>query len=141
MPEAKRSRPIKITASDDLALASLELRYTKVSGSGEQFEFVEGALPVRVTRESGRQWRADAQMALATLNLAAGDSLVYRAVARDGRPGDAGMGASDTYFIEIAGPGEDRRQSNENLLPTAAAGTPGSRWPRARTTGSPRGRR
>ena len=105
LPEATRSLPIKITASDDLALASLELRYTKVSGSGEQFEFVEGALPVRVTRESGRQWRADAQMALATLNLAAGDSLVYRAVARDGRPGDAGIGASDTFFIEIAGPG------------------------------------
>jgi hypothetical protein len=106
LPEAKRSLPIKITASDDLALTSLELRYTKVSGSGEQFEFVEGALPVRVTRESGRQWRADAQMALASLNLAAGDSLVYRAVARDGRPGDAGLGASDTFFIEIAGPGQ-----------------------------------
>ena len=106
LPEAKRSLPITITASDDLALTSLELRYTKVSGSGEQFEFSEGALPVRVTRESGRQWRADAQMALATLNLAAGDSLVYRAVARDGRPGDAGIGASDTFFIEIAGPGQ-----------------------------------
>ena len=106
LPNATRSIPIRVSASDDLGLNSLELRYTKVSGSGEQFEFQEGALPLRVSRGSSREWRADAEMALARLNLEPGDSLVYRAVARDGRSGDVGLGASDTYFVEIAGPGQ-----------------------------------
>lgn len=106
LPEPRRVVPIRVKASDDFALSSLELRYTKVSGSGEQFEFVEGTLPLQVTRRSGREWGADGEMALARLNLAAGDSLVYRAVARDGRQGEAGLGVSDTFFIEIAGPGQ-----------------------------------
>ena len=106
LPRADGSIPLRISAADDLGLSSLELRYTRVSGSGEQFEFQEGTLPLAITRGSGRDWRADAEMPLARLNLAAGDSLVYRAVARDGRPGDAGVGASDTFFVEIAGPGQ-----------------------------------
>ena len=106
LPEASRSIPIRVSATDDLGLAALDLRYTKVSGSGEQFEFHEGVLPLSIARASAREWRADTQMALARLNLEPGDSLVYRAVARDGRSGDEGLGASDTYFIEIAGPGQ-----------------------------------
>jgi hypothetical protein len=45
-------------------------------------------------------------LALASLNLSPGDSLVYRALARDARAGDAGLGMSDTFFIEIVGPGQ-----------------------------------
>jgi hypothetical protein len=45
-------------------------------------------------------------LSLSTLQLAPGDSLVYRAVARDARPGDAGLGSSDTFYVEIAGPGQ-----------------------------------
>ena len=101
-----RSVPVTIHASDDLALEKVELRYTKVSGTGEQFEFVEGALPVRLQRTSAREWRASGELALEALRLGPGDSLVYRAVAQDGRPGAAGTAASDTYFIEIAGPGQ-----------------------------------
>jgi len=106
VPQGGRTIPIAISASDDLGLETLELRYTKVSGTGEQFEFVEGTVPVRVERRSGRVWRADGGLALASLKLGPGDSLVYRAVARDQRPGDAGLAASDTYFVEIAGPGQ-----------------------------------
>lgn len=106
LPDGTRSIPVKVSASDDLALARLELRYTKVSGTGEQFEFVEGVLPVTLQRSTERDWTADAQLALASLKLGPGDSLVYRAVARDRRPGDAGLAASDTYFVEIAGPGQ-----------------------------------
>jgi hypothetical protein len=40
------------------------------------------------------------------MTLEPGDSLVYRAVARDKRPGDAGQASSDTFFLEIAGPGQ-----------------------------------
>ena len=106
LPDTSRSIPIRVSATDDLGLTALDVRYTKVSGSGEQFEFQEGVLPLSIARGSVREWRADAQMALARLKLEPGDSLVYRAVARDGRAGEAGLGASDTYFIEIAGPGQ-----------------------------------
>ena len=106
LPNAARDVPVHVSASDDLGLTSLELRYTKVSGAGEQFEFQEGSLPLRVARGSGRNWQADAQLSLAALKLSPGDSLVYRAVARDARPGEAGLGASDTFYVEIAGPGQ-----------------------------------
>jgi hypothetical protein len=106
LPDGQRSIPVSIRASDDLALSMLELRYTKVSGSGEQFEFVEGRLPVNLERTSASEWRADGALALAALNLGPGDSLVYRAVARDRRPGQTGLAASDTYLLEIAGPGQ-----------------------------------
>ena len=106
LPDAARNVPVHVSASDDLGLTSLELRYTKVSGSGEQFEFQEGSVPLRVARGSGRDWQADAQLSLAALKLSAGDSLVYRAVARDARPGDVGLGSSDTFYVEIAGPGQ-----------------------------------
>jgi hypothetical protein len=100
------SIPLETSATDDFGLERLALRYTKVSGSGEQFEFVEGELPLTVAREDARSWRGRAAFALPNLGLEPGDSLVYRVVARDGRPGDAGASASDSYFIEIAGPGQ-----------------------------------
>lgn len=106
LPDGARTIPLRITASDDLALERLELRYTKVSGTGEQFEFVEGTLPIAIQRTSDREWSADGQLALAALKLEPGDSLVYRAVARDARPGDSGSASSDTYFVEVAGPGQ-----------------------------------
>jgi hypothetical protein len=100
-----RTIPVKFTAADDLALAAMELRYTKVSGSGEQFEFQEGTLPIALERRSAQEWHGRGQLALADLRLESGDSLVYRVIARDRRPGDAGLGSSETYFVEIAGPG------------------------------------
>jgi hypothetical protein len=106
LPDASRRIPIRATAADDLGLRSFELRYTKVSGTGEQFEFVEGALPLTIARDSGTAWRGDGELALTALRLERGDSLVYRVVARDGRPGIEGLGSSDTYFVEIAGPGQ-----------------------------------
>ena len=48
---------IGVRAQDDLGLRSLALRYTKVSGSGEQYEFHEGELPLTVTRTDARQWQ------------------------------------------------------------------------------------
>jgi hypothetical protein len=45
-------------------------------------------------------------LALARLKLEPGDALIYRAVAADRRPGDAGIASSDTFFVEIAGPGD-----------------------------------
>ena len=88
-------------ATDDFGLRALALRYTKVSGSGEQFEFKEGEIPLAVTRASAREWKGSASRSLADLNLKDGDMLVYRAVAADARPGD-GSASSDAFFIEIS---------------------------------------
>jgi hypothetical protein len=106
LPNANRNVSISALASDDLGLAALEIRYTKVSGSGEQFEFEEGVLPATVARDSDRAWRANGQLRIPSLKLEPGDALVYRAVARDRRPGDAGVASSDSFFIEISGPGQ-----------------------------------
>jgi hypothetical protein len=88
-------------ATDDYGLRSLALHYTKVSGSGEQFEFKEGEIPLTLTRASSREWQGGAARSLDELDLKDGDMLVYRAVAADERPGD-GSASSDAFFIEIS---------------------------------------
>jgi hypothetical protein len=106
LPDAKPVVDLSATASDDFGLQSLELRYTKASGSGERFEFQEGSIPLEISHDSTRAWRARAALAVARLGLEPGDALIYRIVGRDRRPGDAGMATSDTFFIEVAGPGQ-----------------------------------
>jgi hypothetical protein len=106
VPDAGPTIPIATSASDDFGLRSLELRYTKVSGSGEQFEFEEGTLPLELDRQTDRDWRGRASLALSKLNLKPGDSVVYRVLGRDGRAGDNGAASSDTYFVEVAAPGQ-----------------------------------
>ena len=88
-------------ATDDFGLRSLVLRYTKVTGSGENYEFQEGEIPLTVKRASPRDWAGTASRSLAELDLKDGDMLVYRAVAADARPGD-GTATSDAFFIEIS---------------------------------------
>jgi hypothetical protein len=106
LPDSSSAVDVEASASDDFALAALSLRYTRVSGSGEQFEFVEGDLPIQLTRADEKNWQARGTFSLPALGLEPGDSLVYRVVARDGRAGEAGVSTSDTYYIEIAGPGQ-----------------------------------
>jgi hypothetical protein len=106
LPDATPTVRITATATDDLGLRSLDLRYTRISGSGEQFEFQEGTIPIAVAQESPRSWKARAELPLPKLSLDPGDSVVYRVVGRDQRAGDAGMATSDTFFIEIAGPNQ-----------------------------------
>jgi hypothetical protein len=89
------------TATDDYGLRSLSLRYTKVSGSGENFAFEEGEIPLELTRTNARDWKGRASRSLGDLALNDGDMLVYRAVAADLRPGD-GSANSDAFFIEIS---------------------------------------
>ena len=88
-------------ATDDYGLRSLSLHYTKVSGSGEQFDFKEGEIPLTLTRATAREWNGAAARSLGELDLKDGDMLVYRAIAADGRPGD-GSASSDAFFIEIS---------------------------------------
>ena len=104
--DANRTIAIRAAASDDIGLRSLEIRYTKVSGSGEQFAFEEGALPVTLGRDSSQAWTGTARVSMAALKLVPGDAFVYRAIARDARPGDKGLATSDTFVVEIAGAGQ-----------------------------------
>ena len=98
--------PIHATATDDFGIAMMSLRYTKVSGSGEQYEFIEGEAPLDTVRTDPRAWQGSGSFALGRLGLQRGDSLVYRVVARDARPGERGFSSSDMFFIEVAGPGQ-----------------------------------
>jgi hypothetical protein len=94
---------IAARASDDLGLSTLTLHYTKVTGSGEQYSFKEGELPLAITRERPTAWRGEVTRELASLDLQDGDLLVYYASAADRRPG-AERAVSDSYVIEIGKP-------------------------------------
>jgi hypothetical protein len=110
---------IAVDASDAEALKGLRLAYVKMSGSGESFAFAEGEVPVAVDRASEREWHGRARISLASLKLEDGDSLVYRALARDSNP-HASWVESEAYTIDVgkrlefasagaALPDEDRR--------------------------------
>ena len=102
--DGKQLIPITIEASDDNAIASLRLRYTKVSGSGERFTFTEGEVPLLIARTDERSWKARASWRLDSLALEPGDMVVYRALAADKRPG-ALPTESDSYIAEVLAPG------------------------------------
>lgn len=104
LSDAKRTIPVTIETDDDIGLGSLSLRYTRVSGSGERFTFIEGEVPLAVTRSDGRRWSARGELKLAALALEQGDMLVYRGVATDKRPGAAPT-ESDAFLVEITSPG------------------------------------
>ncbi len=104
LPDGKQAIDVTVEAADDIALATLTLRYTKVTGSGERFTFVEGEVPVAITRRTGSSWTARARWQLDSLGLEPGDMVVYRAAATDGRPGAAAV-ESDAFIAEVASPG------------------------------------
>ena len=103
LPNASRRVAIAGAASDDIGLTSLELRYTTISGSGEQFDFREGSARIAIDRESSARWRANGDLPLPSLGLQPGDTVIYRLVAVDAR---GVTGASDTYMVDIAAPGQ-----------------------------------
>ena len=103
-PDANHTLDVHIEADDDLGLAALTLRYTKVSGAGERFTFTEGEIPITITRASEERWTARAKLALEPLLTEAGDLVVYRAIATDARPGSPPV-ESDAYIAELTAPG------------------------------------
>ena len=88
-------------ATDDYGVRSLTLRFTKVSGSGEEYTFESGDIRLDLVKRSARDWAGRAERALSALGLKEGDMLVYRAVATDEKPGDR-ESSSDAYFVEIS---------------------------------------
>ena len=104
IPDANRAIDVTIESSDDIALSTLELRYTKASGSGEQIKFTDGTIPLVLERTDGRRWKGRAALRLPALDLQPGDLVVYRGAATDQRPG-AARAESDSYIVEITTPG------------------------------------
>lgn len=90
-----------VRASDDYGLRSLALQFTKVSGSGEEYTFSDGEIPLTIQQRTPREWSGTASRSLSSLGLKDGDMLVYRGTASDTRPGDA-RGTSDAFFVEIS---------------------------------------
>ncbi|MBK7596413.1 MAG: hypothetical protein IPJ11_14525 [Gemmatimonadetes bacterium] len=103
-PDGARTVSIAIDANDDHGLASLTLRATTVSGSGERFSFAERDVPITITRQGAGRWTASTSWRLAALGLEPGDMVVYRAVATDHRPGATPV-ESDAWIVEITAPG------------------------------------
>jgi hypothetical protein len=101
VPTADRTLDVRIDATDDVALGTLQLHYTKVSGSGERFTFEEGTVPAQVARTSRTQWSARGALALKPLLTEPGDLVVYRARATDSRPGRAPI-ESDAFIAQLA---------------------------------------
>jgi hypothetical protein len=97
---ARQPVAIGVETTDDIGLRSLAVRYTKASGGGENVTFTEGEVPIAIERASGRAWTAHAQWLIESLDLAEGDVLVYRAVARDRNPAGEPV-QSDAFLIEI----------------------------------------
>ena len=95
---------VAIAADDDIGIASLRLHYTKVSGSGERFTFVEGDVPITITRTDAKTWTARTHWSLDSLGLSPGDMVVYRALVTDRRPGSV-PSESDSFIAEIVAPG------------------------------------
>ena len=104
LPEARGALDVTIEADDDLGLASLRLRHTRVSGSGERFTFIEGETPLTVTRTDARRWTARGTLPIGAMELGQGDVIVYRGVATDRRPGAVPV-ESDAFLVEITAPG------------------------------------
>lgn len=95
------SVPVVIMARDDLRLAGVALRYTRIAGSGETFTFAEGEIPLAETATAdGTSRQANASINVSSLKLEDGDTLVYHAIARDDKPG-AEPSTSVSFLIEI----------------------------------------
>jgi hypothetical protein len=103
--EISKTIDVTVAADDDLAMRSLKLVYTKVSGSGENFTFTDGEAPLRLTKTSDRSWTGQGGLALPTMSLAPGDTLVYRAVALDSLPGRAPV-ESDAFLVQVLSPSD-----------------------------------
>jgi hypothetical protein len=96
--------PVEIDAQDDLGLATLQLRFTRIAGSGESFTFTEGEVAVEIARSGDVRWTGRAAWRLGALGLHPGDMVIYRATATDRRPG-APVAESETFIVEVASPG------------------------------------
>jgi hypothetical protein len=94
---------VRWTASDDLGLANVALKYIKSRGEGDSAKFTNGEVNTgSVERVSLREWRGAATLNLQRLDMQAGDTLVFWVEARDRNPNMNNMGRSASVAIAVA---------------------------------------
>jgi hypothetical protein len=95
---------VRWTATDDLGLASVALKYIKSRGLGDSAKFTNGEASIgSVEHVSAREWRGTTALDLQRLDMQPGDTLVFWIEARDRNP-NANTGRSASLAIAVAAP-------------------------------------
>jgi hypothetical protein len=108
---------VRWTASDDLGLANVALKYIKSRGEGDSAKFTNGEVNIgSVERGSLREWRGVATLDLGRLDMQPGDTLVFWIEVRDRNPNANNMGRSASVAIAVAAP-ELAKLNLSDLMP------------------------
>jgi hypothetical protein len=96
---------VRWTASDDLGLANVSLKYIKSRGEGDSAKFTNGEVNIgSVERGNVREWRGTAALDLVHLDMQPGDTLVFWVEAHDRNPSANNTGRSASLAIAISAP-------------------------------------
>jgi hypothetical protein len=115
LPEAPVS--VRWTATDDLGLASVALKYIKSRGEGDSAKFTNGEVSLgSVERGSLREWHGAATLNLGRLDMQPGDTLVFWIEVRDHNPNANNVGRSASAAIAVAAP-ELAKLNLSDLMP------------------------
>lgn len=108
---------VRWTASDDLGLANVALKYIKSRGEGDAAKFTNGEVSIgNIERSSAREWRGTLALSLQHLDMQPGDTLVFWIEARDRNPSAVNIGRSASLAIALAKP-EPAKLSLSDLMP------------------------
>jgi hypothetical protein len=109
---------VRWTASDDLGLANVALKYIKSRGEGDSAKFTNGELSAGGIEQMGaREWKGTAALDLARLDMQPGDTLVFWVEAHDRRlPVTNNTGRSASLAIAISAP-ELAKLNLSDLMP------------------------
>ncbi|PYS49061.1 MAG: hypothetical protein DMF68_11130 [Acidobacteria bacterium] len=108
---------VRWTASDDLGLASVALKYIKSRGIGDAAKFTNGEVGIgSIERQSAHEWRGTSALSLQHLDMQPGDTLVFWIEARDRNPSANNTGRSASLAIALAKP-EPARLGLSDLMP------------------------
>ena len=108
---------VRWTASDDLGLVSVALRYIKSRGEGDAAKFTNGEVSVgNFERASEREWRGTLALSLQLLDMQPGDTLVFWIEARDRNPSGNNTGRSASLAVALM-KSEPARLSLSDLMP------------------------
>jgi hypothetical protein len=113
------SAPVAVrwTASDDLGLANVALKYIKSRGEGDSAKFTNGEVNIAgVERGSVREWHGAATLDLRRLDMQPGDTFVFWIEARDRNPNANNVGRSASLAIAVAAP-ELAKLNLSDLMP------------------------
>lgn len=113
------SAPVTVrwTASDDLGLGAVTLKYIKSRGEGDSAKFTNGELSAgQIERAGAREWKGATALELTHLDMQPGDTLVFWIEARDRKPAANNMGRSASLAIAVAAP-ELAKLNLSDLMP------------------------